>query len=143
MAGERKSMEVILITGRTVYQGTEKERGKLRPDYEEVASSCFMDPEDAKALGIRDGDRVRVTTDFGSLVLTARVVRDGQQKGIIFVPYGPWASILSSHETDGTGMPSLKGLRARIEPAPGERVLSLKELLERFYGPKKPALFEH
>ncbi len=141
MGAEEKRMDVVLITGRTVYQGAEKERGKLGSDYWDTVRACFLDPEDARALGVRDGDPVRVSTPFGSLVLKARVVREGRQKGIIFVPYGPWASILADPETHGTGMPSLKGIRATIEPAPGEEPLGLRELLERFYGAKKkPAM---
>ncbi len=139
---EARKLEVVLVTGRSIYQGTGKESGKTSPEYAEEVSSCFMDPEDARALGVRDGDPVRVTTDFGSLVLRARIVgEERRQRGVIFVPYGPYASILVSHETHSTGMPSLKGLRATVEPAPGEEPMSITELLERFYGPKKPCAF--
>ena len=134
-----RKLEVMLITGRSIYQGTWKEGGKMGPDYEGEVSSCFLDREDARALGVRDGDPVRLTTQFGSLVLRARVLPEERpQKGIVFVPYGPYASMLVSHETQGTGMPDLKGLRATVEPAPGEEPLGLVELLRRFYGGKKP-----
>jgi formylmethanofuran dehydrogenase subunit D len=36
-------------------------------------------------------------------------------------------------ETHGTGMPSLKGIPAEVEPAPKERVLSLPEILEEHF----------
>lgn len=135
--GERK-LTVTLITGRSIYQGTYKESGKLGRDYIEEVSTCYVDEEDARELGIRDGDPVRITTPFGSLVLRARVVKEKRNKGIIFVPYGPWASMLVNPETHGTGMPSLKGVEATIEPAPGEEPLGLEELLRQVYGPRKP-----
>jgi len=134
-----RKLEVILITGRSIYQGTWKEEGKMGADYEDEVSSCFLDREDAQALGIRDGDPIKLTTEFGSLVLRARILpEERRQKGIVFVPYGPYASILVSHETHSTGMPSLKGLRAVVEPAPGEEPMGLMELLSHFYGRKKP-----
>jgi formylmethanofuran dehydrogenase subunit D len=40
-------------------------------------------------------------------------------------------------KTHGTGMPSFKGIPAEIEPAPKERVLSLHDLLNQYYGEKK------
>lgn len=141
MEGKQK-LDVVLITGRSIYQGTEKEKGKLGPDYEEEASSCYLDREDARSLGVREGDPVRVSTDFGSLVLRAKILpEERRQPGVIFVPYGPWASQLVSPETHGTGMPSLKAIRATVEPAPGEKPMSLRELLEHAYGArKKPIL---
>jgi len=131
----KRRLEVVLVTGRSIYQGTEKEKGKLGPDYEEEVSSCYLDREDARSLGVREGDPVRVSTDFGSLVLRAKILpEERRQPGIIFVPYGPWASQLVSPETHSTGMPSLKAIRAVVEPAPGEEPLSLAELLNEYYG---------
>jgi len=39
-------------------------------------------------------------------------------------------------KTHGTGMPSLKGVPAEIEPAPKEKVLSLSNLLNKYYKVK-------
>jgi len=138
--GPERRMRVWLVTGRSIYQGTGKEKGKLGPDYQEAVTSCFMDPEDARELGLRDGDPVRVTTSFGSLVLRARVVKEGRQRGVVFVPYGPWASMLVDPETHGTGMPSLKGVEATVEPAPGEEPMGLLELLAWAHGARKRPL---
>ena len=136
--GSERKLEVTLITGRSIYQGTYKESGKFGRDYAEEASTCYMDEEDAAALGLRDGDPVRITTPFGSLVLRAKVLKEKRDRGVVFVPYGPWASMLVSPETHGTGMPSLKGIKATVEPAPGEEPLGLEELLRQAYGQKKP-----
>ena len=133
-----RRLEVTLITGRSIYQGTGKESGKFSDDYLTEVSSCYMDEEDARELGIRDGDPVRITTAFGSLVLRARVLKEKRDRGVIFVPYGPWASLLVSHETHGTGMPSLKGIKATVEPAPGEKPMGIMELLGQAYGARKP-----
>jgi len=129
-------IRVSLLTGRTIDQGKWKECGKLSGGYQESASTCQMDPEDMRRLGVRDGQPVRVTTKFGSVVLRASRSRRTPHPGVAFIPYGPWASVVMDPTTHGTGMPSLKGIPAEIEPAPEGRVLSLQELLQQVYGGK-------
>lgn len=46
-----------------------------------------MSPDDATALGVRSGDRVRLTTRRGS-VLAAVEVSDGMQRGHVSLPNG-------------------------------------------------------
>jgi len=47
-----------------------------------------LHPEDAKALGIRDGDRVKLTSRRGSLVLPASIDKRGRPaRGAVFVPF--------------------------------------------------------
>ncbi|MEM2866222.1 MAG: molybdopterin dinucleotide binding domain-containing protein [Candidatus Hadarchaeales archaeon] len=125
-------MEVILNTGRTVDQGVSMERGKTSPEYFEKVAVVFLHPEDANTLGVKEGEAVRVTTEFGSVVV--RCLFGNTEKGMIFMPMGPWANFLTSPLTGGTGMPSLKGLRAKIAVAPGQEPTTLEELVRRWRG---------
>ena len=124
-------LEVSLLTGRTIDQGRGKEYGKLSEEYWKSVSVCEMDPDDIKYIGAKENENVKITTDFGSAIL--RIVKSlrAPHPKVVFVPYGPWASLIVNPETHGTGMPSLKGIPAEIEPAPKEKVLSLQELLEK------------
>jgi len=94
----------------------------------ESVAVCEMNKEDMKKLGIKNGDRVKVTTEFGSVVLTAKKSRRIRSSGTAFVPYGPWANCIMGSDTDGTGMPLLKGVPARVEPT-DEEVLSIRDLI--------------
>jgi len=126
-------LKVSLLTGRTIEQGKGKESGKLSDEYLSSVSICEIDPEDMKTLGVKENDVVKVTTDFGSVtVKTVKSLR-GPHPKVVFIPYGPWASILANPQTHGTGMPSLKGEKAEIEYTPHERVLSLQELLQTHF----------
>ncbi len=52
---------------------------------------CELAPEDARARGIADGDRVRVWNDRSSLVVAARIPSDDQRRvraGVVSVPFG-------------------------------------------------------
>ena len=126
-------LKVSLLTGRTIDQGKGKEYGKLSEEYWKSVAICEMDPDDMKELGIRENDSIKITTDFGSAVVRVAKSKRTPHPRVVFIPYGPWASLIVNPRTHGTGMPSLKGIPAEIEPAPKERVLSLPELLKEHY----------
>ncbi len=131
-------VKVTLLTGRTIDQGKGKEMGKLSKEYLESVIICQMDPKDMKSLGIKENTNVKVTTDFGSVVLKAVKSARAPHPKVAFIPYGPWASLIMNPKTHGTGMPSMKGIPAEIEPAPNENVLSLHDLLSEFRKEGQP-----
>jgi len=130
-------LKVSLLTGRTIDQGTGKEMGKLSKEYIESVVICQMDPNDMKFLGVKENKNVKVTTDFGSVVMKAVKSARAPHPKVAFIPYGPWANIVMNPKTHGTGMPSFKGIPAEIEPAPEERVLTLHDLLKQYYKEKQ------
>lgn len=131
------SLKVTLNTGRTLRQGQGKEYGKLSERYWKSVTICEIDPDDLKKLDVADGKPVKITTESGSVLVRAVKSVRAPHPGRVFVPYGPWANVIIDSKTHGTGMPSFKGIQAVIEPAPtGEKVLSLRELLQTHYNEK-------
>lgn len=126
-------LQISLLTGRTIDQGTGKEYGKLTREYFESVTICLIDPADMKRLGIQANEKIKVTTNFGSVVLKAIKSTRAPHPKIAFIPYGPWANLVMDPQTHGTGMPSLKGISAEISPAYDEEVLPLLELLKIHY----------
>ena len=126
-------LNVSLLTGRTLRQGKGKEQGKLSELYWKSVAICEIDPNDLKNLGVKENSNVKITTDYGSVIVRAVKSLRAPHPGAVFVPYGPWASIIVNPKTHGTGMPSFKGIIAEIEPAPAETVLKLLELLKQQY----------
>ncbi len=122
----------MLVTGRTVDQGIEGEAGKLREEYAKKVAVVELDSNDLKFLGIKDGNPVLIRTSYGEVVLKA-ITSKGKHPGIAFAPMSPWINIVIDTETDGSGMPTYKGIEAEIFPTDG-RVLSIKELLKKYYG---------
>lgn len=127
-------LKVTLLTGRTIEQGVSKECGKASEDYFEAVAICCIDPEDMKRLGIKDNVNVRVSTDYGSVVVRATKSPRAPHPGVVFMPYGAWANAVVDPKTDGVGMPSYKGITAEIVPATEQAVLSLSELLRESFG---------
>lgn len=126
-------LEVTLLTGRTIDQGCGKEAGKFSEEYVENVAVCEMNAEDMKKLGIKDNSNVKVTTEFGSVVLKAKKSRRIKTPSMAFIPYGPWVNQVLASNTDGTGMPSLKGIKATVEPSDSE-IQSIHELLLNVQG---------
>ena len=126
--------KVVLITGRTITQGVGKELGKLSEEYHESVTVCELDPEDLKLLNIRENDSVKVTTELGSVVLKAKESQRAPHPGVAYIPYGLWANVIIGSRTDGTGMPSFKGVPAEIEPAEREKTMGIRDMLRNVYG---------
>jgi formylmethanofuran dehydrogenase subunit D len=124
-------LNVLVLTGRTIDQGRGKEMGKLSDVYQKDVTQCQIDPEDMKALKLRQNAKVKVTTKSGSVVLRAVKSLRGPHPKMVFIAYGPWASVISDPETHGSGMPSLKGIPGELEPAPNEKVLTMQELVNQ------------
>jgi len=128
-----KILKVLLLTGRTVEQGREKERSKFSREYMESVAACYVDPDDMKRLNIDENSNIRITTSLGSAVLKARKSLRAPHAGAVFIPYGAWANLLIGSETDSVGMPSFKGVPAKIEPSPDDEVLTLEDLVKKHY----------
>jgi formate dehydrogenase major subunit len=77
-----------------------------------------MNPDDARGLGVEDGDRVRVTSPRGSIALRARVA-DREFKGAVFIPFHyreASANLLTTDALDPDGkIPGFKFCAVRVE----------------------------
>ncbi|MBQ7091192.1 MAG: formate dehydrogenase subunit alpha, partial [Clostridia bacterium] len=84
------------------------------------SSYVQLNPADAAKLDVVTGDKVRVTSRRGSLVVDAKVT-DMVSEGVLFMPFhfadGP-ANVLTNTVIDTTSkIPELKVCAARIEKA--------------------------
>jgi len=121
-------MKVILISGRTVKQGTSLEMGKTSEEYSNNVAVIMMNENDMKKIGAKEDEHVEVRTKFGSAVVRCKESRI--DRGIAFMPYGPWANMMISADTQGTGMPDYKGVEAKIS-ATDKDVLTIANVIER------------
>ena len=103
-----------LITGRTLMQGSGKEIGKFSPEYQKEISTVEVDPDDLKSLSLAEGSTVTLKTQFGEATVTTKASKHAPHSGILFLPYGLTANLLTNPNTDGSGMPTLKGIDVEI-----------------------------
>lgn len=126
-------IEVMLVTGRTIDQGTTKERGKLSDEYREKVAICELNPKLLKELGVKENSNIKIATEFGEVVVKGRSSNRTVNWKVVYMPYGLWANVVVNPQTHGTGMPSFKGIKARIKPALQENVSSVQELLKQTF----------
>ena len=129
-----KSITVNLISGRTIQQGVAIESGKEKPSYRTACGIIEMDPVDLKALGAWRNTNVKVTSEYGSVVVKAVEATQGPHPGVAFIPMGPWANSVVSDNTYSTGMPTFKGTPVTVEVAINEPVLLGIELVQKQCG---------
>ena len=89
---------------------------------DEIEPEAFVGihPDDAKRLGVHEGDRVRVTSPRGAITLAARVT-PRECPGAVFIPFHfreAAANLLTLDEIDPDGrIPGFKFCAVRIQPA--------------------------
>lgn len=120
-------MTFILSSGRTIPQGSFVEH-KLSKGYQNATSILFIHPMDLFELGIESGDRVRVTSAYGSVVLTTEETNDLKEK-CVYISLGPYANAITGGYTHATGMPDYKNIPIMIEPT-DDPVLKVWDLME-------------
>ncbi|MEE9320121.1 MAG: formate dehydrogenase subunit alpha [Granulosicoccus sp.] len=111
---------MILITGRQLehwHTGSMTRRATVL-DALEPEANCSMHPRTLAASGLQAGDRVRVTTRRGSVVVMARADR-AVSEGQVFMPFAfveAAANTLTNQALDPVGkIPEFKYSAARIE----------------------------
>jgi formate dehydrogenase (NADP+) alpha subunit len=120
------SFPVVLTTGRMLehyHTGTMSRRSK---GLHGLVPGPFVEVngDDAKRIRVKDGDRVRVTSRRGSIVLPAKV-GSRVDAGVLFIPFHFWeaaANVLTNSAYDPTArIPEFKVCAVRLERAPEAR----------------------
>ena len=125
-----------LISGRTIQQGVAIEGGKEKPYYRTAAGIIEMDNEDLKKLGAWKNTNVRVSSQYGSVIVKAIETTQGPHPGLGFIPMGPWANSVISDNTYSTGMPTFKGVPVTVEVAINEPIMLGIDLVQKQCGVK-------
>ena len=124
-------MKCILITGRTTEQGTTLELGKTSREYYDEVAVAFLNEEDMKKLRIKENASVKVSTEFGSVIVKCKKME--LDRGRVFMPLGPWASAVIGWDTGGTGMPRAKGVEVEVSMTK-DNPTTLDDILEKMRG---------
>jgi len=131
------SRMINLLSGRSIEQGVSMEGGKETHKYTVACGIIELNADELKHLGIMKNTNVRVTSDFGTVIVKAIEARQELHPGEAFIPMGPWANCVVSTKTYSTGMPTFKGTPITVEAAPFEPVLSSVDLIRsKVFGGK-------
>src|SRR3569623_2021230 len=108
----------ILIPSRTSKQGVGISEGKFKEGYQSETRTLQVSPPDMRRLGLADGQRVRLTSEWGQIEVAVTAAKgDELPPGRVFIAYGDLSSQLMGGDTHGSGMPTSKGIDVTLEVA--------------------------
>ncbi|MHA2037366.1 MAG: molybdopterin dinucleotide binding domain-containing protein [Promethearchaeota archaeon] len=125
---------LILITCRTISQGVALEGGKNTRENVRAAAICAFDKDDFKKLDCLVGTPVKVSTDYGEVIVYSTISEEGPHPGIVFIPMGPWANQIVNPDSQSCGTPTYKGMKTTVEVIPNAKVLGAVELINTLRG---------
>jgi formylmethanofuran dehydrogenase subunit D len=96
-------------------QGRHINIGKDTDEYRRMVGTLQMNELDMTRMRLSPGMRVRVLSEWGDALFQCS--KGDLPPGIVFALYGPPTSALMGGNTDGTGMPTQKGLDVEVEAA--------------------------
>ncbi|MDO9539247.1 MAG: molybdopterin dinucleotide binding domain-containing protein [Methanocalculus sp.] len=123
-----------LISGRTIQQGVSMEGGKEKKAYTKACGIIEMDSSDMKKLNVWKNTNVRVSSEFGTVIVKAVEATQGPHPGLAYIPMGPWANQIVDPNTYSMGMPTFKGVPIEVEVAINEPIYDSQELVRRACG---------
>jgi formylmethanofuran dehydrogenase subunit D len=106
-------LSLTLITGRSTKQGTGVSRGKAHADYKEATTVVELSRVDMARSELRDGDQVRLKTEYGTVEVKCR--QGAVPDGLAFIAFGSACNRLVGGETDASGMPDSKHVMVKLE----------------------------
>ncbi|MFZ2412161.1 MAG: molybdopterin dinucleotide binding domain-containing protein [Candidatus Methanoperedens sp.] len=123
--------EIKITTYRDIFQVEAQERDRFGKDYEKLSASIMMSKNDLAKMGLKQGDRVKVANNNGSVIVEARESKRDEPGGVAFMINSPWSNVLVSGETGGCGIPEFKDITAKISLVKEEST-TLESLMESF-----------
>ncbi|MFX1451567.1 MAG: molybdopterin dinucleotide binding domain-containing protein [Promethearchaeota archaeon] len=111
---------------RTVPQSIINEKSISSAEYQNALAICLVHPNDMKLLGIKEGN-LKLSSEFGSVIVKAIESEKDTTEGIIFLPLGPWANQISGAINKKL---QIKNLKVKVEVTKDE-ITNIKSLFEK------------
>lgn len=127
---KRPEYEIKLTTYRDIFQAEWLENDRFSDEYKKHSAAVVMGKDDMKRFGLKAGDRVRLTSSHGSIVVEVRESKREEPGGLAFMVNSPWSNALVSDETGGRGIPEFKNITARISLTKDE-ITTIESLIGR------------
>lgn len=122
--------DITIVTHRDIFQHSANAIGKFNKEYQDLSAIIALDTKTMKKLGVKEDDRVKIHNKYGKVVVTVKkLLKEDSGEGMGFMPNSAWSNILVSPETDGTGIPDFKKIKAKISKTK-EEVTNLEDLLK-------------
>lgn len=123
--------ELKITTYRDIFQVEALEHDRFGEEYRKLSACLMMSKNDLGKMGLKAGDRVRVSNNYGNIVVEVKETKREEPGGIAFMANSPWSNALVSDDTGGKGIPQFKNISAKVSLVKDE-VTALESLIEAF-----------
>ena len=123
------ALELSIITIRDIFQDEAGKKSRFSEDYKSQSALIILDKQDLAGLGAKEGEKLLVKNDVGSIVVSARASED-THLGLAFMRSSPWSNQLEGDESCPAGASGFRGIRAVVSPS-SEGITQMDEILQR------------
>lgn len=92
-------IKVALVAVRDIFQDEAGRKSLFSEEYRSLSALITLDKQDMATLAVKDGDKLLVKSDAGSIVVAARASKDDVREahpGLAFMCISPWYSQLAT-----------------------------------------------
>lgn len=127
-------LEVNIITVQDIFQDEAGKKSRFSEEYKTRSARIILDKQNMAEIGAKDGGKLLVKNDVGSVVVVAGTSEDSHP-GLAIMNSSPWSNQLVSGSSCQGGVPGFKGIKAMVQPAEGNAsVTELSEIFSRIKG---------
>ena len=119
--------DIRITTYRDIFHAEAFESDRFGEEYKKLSAAIILSRNDMQKMGIKSGDRVKISNSYGSVVVEARESKKDEPGGLAFMVNSPWSNSLVAGETQGKGIPDFKLITARMSLSKDE-ITSLETL---------------
>jgi formylmethanofuran dehydrogenase subunit D len=121
---------VTIVTVRDIFQDEAGRKSRFSDEYKNQSALIILDKQDLIRLGAKDGQKLLVKNDVGSVVVAAKTSEDDAHPGLAFMYNSPWSNQLVSDAVCESSIPGFKNIKATLSAAE-ENVTQISEIQAR------------
>jgi len=110
-------VEVTIVAVRDIFQDEAGRKSRFSDEYKNLSALIILDKQDMIRLEAKDGQKLLVKNEVGSIVVAARTSEDDAHPGLAFMYNSPWSNQLVSDAVCDTSIPGFKSIKATLSPA--------------------------
>ena len=107
-------VQVTIVTVRDIFQDEAGRKSRFSDEYKNLSALIILDKQDMIRLEAKDGQKLLVKNDVGSIVVAAKTSEDDMHPGLAFMYNSPWSNQLVSDVAPDCSIPGNKRIKATL-----------------------------
>lgn len=129
MSLPQEGIPLVIVTYQDIYQWVVKQRDGWGDTYQKHSAVARISPADLKKLELKDGARVELRSQSGSVVVGIKS-DPACEEGVGYMPSSLYSNRLASYDPSASRLPNLRRIEVRAVPTQKD-VTPLSDLLVR------------